>query len=125
MGHGTCHSSERIISINRKTTKSDTNKSGRLGRRTNQSDAVIDEPCQFDFYDGGDLDIAFLGMAEVDQETQETNVNVSKFGPRFTDPGDFIEISKNAKKVCFLGMFFTGGGITVEGGKPIINTIAI
>src|SRR5262245_29643241 len=67
--------------------------------------AVIDQPYQFDFYDGGGLDVAFLGLAQADQTG---SLNVSKFGPRLAGAGGFINISQNAKKVVFAGTFVAG-----------------
>jgi propionate CoA-transferase len=68
--------------------------------------AVIDQPYQFDFYDGGGLDIAFLGLAQADAEG---NLNVSRFGARLAGAGGFINISQNAKKVVFVGSFTANG----------------
>jgi propionate CoA-transferase len=81
---------------------------------------IIDQPSQFDFYDGGGLDIAILGLAQADAQG---NLNVSRYGSHLAGAGGFINISQNAKKVVFAGAFTAGKlEVLVSDGKlRIVN----
>ncbi len=80
-------------------------------------EVVIRQPECFDLYNGGLLDISFLGCAQIDARG---NVNVTKFSGRVIGPGGFVNITQNTRKICFLGTF-TGGKIDAELGDGTLK----
>lgn len=78
-------------------------------------DCIISHVNTFDIYDGGGINVAVLGAAEIDQYG---NVNVSKFNGKTTGPGGFINITQSTQNVAFVGTFTAGGcKFEIGGGK--------
>lgn len=74
---------------------------------------------QFEFFAAGMIDLAVLGMGEVDAAG---NVNVSKLGETTVGPGGFIDIVAGARRVVFCGTL-TGKGLQVEVGDGQLRIV--
>lgn len=77
-------------------------------------EATLEHGAMFDLIDGGGLSVTCLGIGEIDKEG---NNNVSKFGPRLTGPGGFINITQATPKVIFCGSFVGKAKVQAGDGK--------
>lgn len=97
---------------------------GHLFGAARYPDAIVSSVDQFDFYSGGGIDIAFLGMGEMDGEG---NVNVSRLGRDVVGPGGFVDITQRAKTVVFCGAFEAKGlrYDWIDGGLKVAKAGAV
>ena len=98
--------SEHIITTVEAGTFGGTSLSGGSFGTAVAPQATIDEPYMFDFYNGGGLDLTYLGLAEADEHG---NLNVSKFGPKIAGTGGFVDITQYTPKIVFTGTFTAAG----------------
>jgi propionate CoA-transferase len=80
-------------------------------------EALLPSATQFDLFATGMIDVALLGMAELDRHG---NVNVSKLGRRVVGPGGFLDIVHAARRVVFCGTF-TARGLAVSAGDGTLH----
>jgi propionate CoA-transferase len=74
----------------------------------------------FRLYQGGGLDVSFLGLAQIDGAG---NVNNSNFAGMLRGPGGFIDITNQTDRVVFCGSLTAGGmSVSVTDGELAIES---
>ena len=79
-------------------------------------DSMLDMARQFDFYEGGGLDLCFIGALEVDKQG---NVNGHYTKGKLSGIGGFANITQTTKKVVFCFTFTSKGLEGTFDGKSV------
>jgi len=82
------------------------------------ADAIYDQSSQFEYYEGGGLDIAFVGAIEFDCHG---NVNVLRIGSKLFGLGGFNFVTQTPERLVICTKFMLGSGCRKEDGKWILN----
>ena len=89
------------------------------------ADMICDMDKQFDFYDGGGLDICFMGGLEVDAQG---NVNAHRLPNGYAGIGGFANITASTRQVVFCLTFRAKGlktSLTPQGNVEILSEGAL
>jgi propionate CoA-transferase len=71
------------------------------------ADAMYDQASQFEYYEGGGLDISFVGALEFDKSG---NINVCQVGDKFFGLGGFNYVAETPKRLVACSKFMQGSG---------------
>ena len=83
------------------------------------AEAMIQQDHQFNWFDGGGLNMAFTGLGQTDKDG---NINAGKFGTTPMGVGGFINTTQHAKKVVFCGTF-TASGLEIKSGDGALSIV--
>lgn len=78
------------------------------------ADAIYDMASQFEFYEGGGLDVSLVGALEIDSHG---NVNVIRKGDVLFGAGGFHHVTHSPDKIVVCSRFRRGSGFTLENGR--------
>ena len=85
------------------------------------AEAIVPAPYQFTYFQGGGFDAALLSFLQIDQHG---SVNVSRLGARphvTAGAGGFVDITAQARRIVFSGLFSAGADLAVADGALAIR----
>jgi propionate CoA-transferase len=77
------------------------------------ADALYDQNSQFEYYEGGGLDISFVGALEFDRCG---NINVLRIGDKIFGLGGFNYVTQTPRRLVVCSKFMLGSGCSIQDG---------